>query len=290
MKKKFLVGAMMVLLFSTYANFPIHAEGQRDYATWLWNPWMIVHDEMGTLDFLETKQANKVYLQIDRDIPMQVYRNFIEKASAKEIKIYALDGAPDWVGPKGSTHQNKLLNWVGNYQSGSADSQKFSGIHLDVEPYLYHGWSTNQAATIRSYQTLLLKAKTSAASLKLPLEVDLPFWFDEIYYKNKYGKGNLAEWAIANTDGITIMAYRDTASFIIDIVKNEIAFADKHGKNVIIGVETGRTDEGDQISFFEEGEAYMMKELTSVNNYYDQVKGYNGIAIHHVESWMNMKQ
>nr|WP_316047192.1 hypothetical protein [Planococcus glaciei] len=71
-------------------------------ATWLWNPWELVSDEAGTLAFLENKNVNKVYVQVDRDIPVKVYRGFIEKASAKGIKVYALDGAPGWVAKKGT--------------------------------------------------------------------------------------------------------------------------------------------------------------------------------------------
>jgi uncharacterized lipoprotein YddW (UPF0748 family) len=59
-------------------------------ATWLWNPWMIVSDEAGTLDFLERKNVNTVYVQIDRDISMGVYRSFIEKASEKGMSIYGI--------------------------------------------------------------------------------------------------------------------------------------------------------------------------------------------------------
>lgn len=260
-----------------------------DRATWLWNPWMIVSDETGTINMLKSKQVNKVYMQIDRDIPMKVYRSFIEKAFAKGIRIYALDGSAEWVAPKGYISQNQLMNWLGKYQSGSTSAQKFAGVHLDVEPYLYSGWRTNQAETIKSYQSLLMKAKSSTAALNLPLEVDMPFWFDEISYKNTYGKGLLAEWVIAKTNGVTVMAYRDSASMIIDIVKNEIAFAQKYKKSIIVGVETGDTEEGDSISFFEEGESYMNRQLIAVKNHYTGVAALKGIAVHHVGSWMTLK-
>ncbi|KAA9032383.1 amidase [Niallia endozanthoxylica] len=266
----------------------VNAASSADRATWLWNPWMIVNDEEGTLAFLESKQVNKVYVQIDREIPMKIYQSFITLASAKGIEIYALDGAPDWVAPKGTTNQNKLFNWLKNYQNGSTSEQKFAGIHLDVEPYLYNGWTTNQAATIKSYQALLSKAKTDASGMNLPLEADMPFWFDEIIYRNTYGKGMLAEWVIANTDSVTIMAYRDGASMIMDIVENEINLAGQYGKSLVIGVETGQTDEGEGITFFEEGEAFMNGELKAVSNHYAGSPGFKGIAVHHAGSWMEL--
>ncbi|WP_409303504.1 amidase [Peribacillus sp. SCS-155] len=289
MKK--LVMAAVFFLFCFAGNFGWSAKASvpETQATWLWNPWMIVDDEAGTIAFLEEKNVDKVYLQIDRDIPLTVYQSFIEKASGKGMMIYALDGAPSWVGPTGSTSLDQLMNWLKTYQNAASSIQKFTGVHLDVEPYLYSGWSTNQASTVKAYQTLIIKAKNSTASLSLQLEADLPFWFDEISFKNTYGKGNLAEWVIGNTSSITIMAYRDSAPLIIDLVKNEIAFAAKYNKQAVIGVETDQTNEGGMLSFFEEGEAYMNQELAKVKSFYAGTSGYGGVAVHHVGSWQTMK-
>ncbi|QKX50242.1 amidase [Planococcus glaciei] len=285
--KKCWIGAVLLMMI-VFSNGLSEKAATEIRATWLWNPWELVSDEAGTLAFLENKNVNKVYVQVDRDIPVKVYRGFIEKASAKGIKVYALDGAPGWVAKKGYSSQDQLMAWLKTYQSGSSALQKFTGIHLDVEPYLYSGWSTNQKATILAYQNLLVKAKASANSLALPLEADMPFWFDEVSYNNTLGRGLLAEWVIANTSSVTIMAYRDTAPFIIDLVKNEVNFAAKYGKSTVVGVETAPTDEGDAISFFEEGEAYMNSQLAEVQAHYAGIPGYGGIAIHYVDSWKTM--
>lgn len=290
MQKVMIIASILFLNIFVASVAPnVKASFSEDRATWLWNPWMLVEDEGDVIAFLEAKQVNKVYLQIDSDIPVEVYQSFIETASAKGIRVYALDGAAEWVAPKGYTSQNQLMKWLQNYQNGSPSVQKFAGVHLDVEPYLYSGWRTNQAETIKSYQSLLIKAKNHTDSLNLPLEVDMPFWFDEISYKNTYGKGILAEWVIAKTDSVTIMAYRDSASAIIDIVQNEISYAQKYNKSIVVGVETGQTDEGEGITFFEEGEAHMNEELTAVSNYYRNIASFNGVAVHHVGSWMDMQ-
>lgn len=278
----------LMLAFSHAQNALASGDAPDTRATWLWNPWMFVEDEAAVLAFLETKDVNKVYVQIDRDIPKNTYRSFVTQAHARGIAVFALDGAPSWVAPKGFTNQNQLMNWLGNYQNGSLAQARFDGIHLDVEPYLYSGWNSNRAATVKSYQSLLQRAATSSAQLNLPLEADMPFWFDEIPYKNNFGKGLLAEWVIANTDGVTLMAYRDSAPMIIEIVKNEITMAERYGKKIVVGVETGTTDEGSIITFAEEGEAYMNQQLDKVENHYSSSPAYEGAAIHHVGSWMTM--
>jgi hypothetical protein len=282
-----------MLLFITAliggANVKVDASNTQDRATWLWNPWMIVNDEEGTLAFLESKQLNKIYVQIDRDIPFAVYQRFIEKASSKGMQIYALDGAPGWVAPKGYVFQDQLMSWLELYQNDSSFQQKFAGVHLDVEPYLYSGWGTKQGTTVKSYQSLLLRAKNSAEQLKLPLEVDMPFWFDEISYQNIYGKGLLGEWVVQYADRVTIMAYRDSSALITDFVKKEVEWAAKYAKSLVVGVETGQTSEGDTISFFEEGETYMDQQLDQVKAHYEGAAGFGGTAVHHVGSWMAIK-
>lgn len=282
----------MILLLSALAGgteVKVNASITHDRATWLWDPWMIVNDEEGTLAFLESKRLNKVYLQIDRNISASIYQSFIEKSSAKGMEIYALDGAPEWAAPKGYISQDHLMAWLSGYQEEASPQQEFSGVHLDVEPYLYSGWNSKRAATVKSYQALLLRAKNSTENLNLPLEADMPFWFDEISYNNIYGKGLLAEWVIAGTDGVTIMAYRDSAALITDFVKKEIEWAGRYSKRLIVGVETGETSEGDTISFFEEGEIYMNEQLEIVKGYYENKAGFGGTAVHHVGSWMTIK-
>lgn len=289
MKKIIMV---MILLLSALAGGTeekVNASITHDRTTWLWDPWMIVNDEQGTLEFLESKELNKVYLQIDRNISAPIYQSFIEKSSAKGMEIYALDGAPEWAAPKGYISQDQLMAWLSGYQEEASPQQQFSGVHLDVEPYLYSGWNSKRAATVKSYQALLLRAKNSTEKLNLPLEADMPFWFDEISYNNIYGKGLLAEWVIAGTDGVTIMAYRDSAALITDFVKKEIEWAEKYSKRVIVGVETGETSEGDTISFFEEGERYMNDQLNFVKANYENRAGFGGTAVHHVGSWMTIK-
>ncbi len=291
MLRKALVVIMVLSLFAAFNPENAQAVGPSEdvRATWLWNPWMFVKDEAGTLAFLESKNVNKVYVQIDRDISKAKYRSFVEKAAARDMEIYALDGAASWVAPKGYTNQNQLMAWLTDYQNNSTDAARFKGVHLDVEPYLYSGWNTNRAATIKSYQALLERANVSTAKLALPLEVDMPFWFDEINYKNTYGSGLLAEWVIAKTAGVTIMAYRDSAPMIIEIVKNEMVMAQKYGTHIVVGVETGVTDEGSIITFAEEGEAFMEQELQKVANHYANSPAYQGNAIHHVGSWLTLK-
>ncbi|WP_369436164.1 amidase [Lysinibacillus fusiformis] len=256
--------------------------------TWVWDTAMLIEDEAGVLNFLEEKYIFKVYLQINYDITYSTYRSFIEKATARGIKVYALDGASSWVSAKGYKELDQFMDWLKSYNSKATTSERFVGIHLDVEPYLNTGWERNQAKTIQAYQAILIKAKEEAHQLQVPLEADMPFWFDEITYSNQYGTGTLAEWVIDEVESVTIMAYRDTAEEIIKIIENEIAYGNKVNKSIVVGVETGSSSEGQNITFYEEGEDFMNKQLVLIQHHYANSESYKGIAIHHMGSWMTM--
>ena len=69
--------SLMLTAFSHAGNVQASGDTPDTRATWLWNPWMFVEDEAATLAFLENKNVNKVYVQIDRDITKNTYRSFV---------------------------------------------------------------------------------------------------------------------------------------------------------------------------------------------------------------------
>ncbi|WP_226671438.1 amidase [Metabacillus litoralis] len=261
-----------------------------EYSTWLWDTNKIVNDRVATLQFLEEKQVKHVYLQINRNVNTTYYKKFISEASIKNIKVYALDGDPNW-GPTSKGFTN-FLSWVTTYQQSSQATEKFSGIHLDIEPYLTPLWTSNYKAAVNKYQNALIVASNKATSLGISFAVDIPFWFDEMTYKNKHGKGNLAKWAINLTDEVTIMAYRDKAvgpNGIIELVKYEMNTANTLNKKVNIAVETMNLGNDGFLTFYEEGQAAMNTQLELVQNSYGSYSNFNGFAVHHVGSWMELK-
>lgn len=256
-------------------------------ATWLWDVAIIAREEVRILAFLKRKRVRKAYLQIDTALPYRVYQNFIEKAHAIEVQIYALDGAPGWSAV--SPELEILLQWLMGYQNNAQTEQKFIGFHLDIEPYLCQDWERSRAKRIAAYQSGVKKAQNSAVEMGLHFEADLPFWFGEVIFNNPFGRGSLAEWVIANTDSSTVLAYRNTAKAIIEISKNEIEIASELGKKAVIAVETEKSEEGTHISFYEQNEGRMLQELRAVKAHYTNNPGFGGIAVHHYCGWINMK-
>ncbi|WP_203362051.1 amidase [Bacillus sp. REN10] len=262
-------------------------------ATWLWHTKEIVSNKESLLNFMQQNQVTDVYLQINKDISASAYKAFIKQASAKHIKVHALDGAPSWVSSNGVVYQERFFTWLNNYQLHALPEERFSGVHLDVEPYLYKGWKKQYQQTVRSYQSLLIQANQFAQQLGVPLAVDIPFWFDKRFYDNQFGTGKLSDWVITHVNSVTIMAYRDQAlgsNGIIKLVQDEINYAASVNKRVSIGVETLPSKEGEFISFYEEGKEYMWEQLQIVQSSYKHFSSFGGFSIHSLQGWMNLKQ
>ena len=292
MKRLILIVAFTLFVLGVAGvNNKASASANPEYSTWLWDTSQIVNNRAATLQFLESKQVSHVYLQINRSIKVDQYKQFIKEATARGIKVYALDGAPDW-GPSSKPFTN-FLNWVTAYQTSAAVGEKFSGIHLDVEPYLTSQWTTNYNGAVLKYQNVMLSAANTAQSLGIPFAADIPFWFDDMNVKNKYGKGNLAHWVIANTSEVTIMAYRDKAigpNGIIELTKYEMNLAATLNKDVTIAVETMNLGNSDGfLTFYEEGQSAMDQQLALVYDAYQDHSSFKGFAVHHVGSWMELE-
>ena len=260
-------------------------------STWLWNTAEIAKDSDKIINFLVEKKVKTVYLQIDYTLENQYYNTFISKARESGISVQALDGSSNWVSSDGDKHRVKFFNWLTKYQNNSLLAERFQGVHLDVEPYINSEYNKNINEVLERYQEFLLKSKSSSRELNLDFSIDIPFWFHEILYKNKYGEGNVAEWIFKNIKAVTIMAYRDNANGnngIIKIAQTQMNLCKKYKVKATIAVETGKSDEGDFVTFYEEGQKHMYNELNIVCDKYAKNNAFDGVAIHYLNSWMNM--
>lgn len=296
MKK--IIHGIFVMLIALPVVFLVNAEkteaavNDMQKATWLWHTKDMIDKADEQLQFLAEQEATIIYLQVNRSIKASKYYTFIEKANALNIEVHALDGSSKWVRTSDQSSANKFFDWVEIYQNAAPDNAKFSGIHLDIEPYILKEWKTMYDQIVLNYQNLIIEAGQRAEAMGLPLNADIPFWFDKQFYNNSYGLGVLSEWIIDNTDAVTIMAYRDKAmgsNGIIALSRTEMEYAEKVGKSVSIAVETRKSSEGDYLSFYEENLEQMAQQLAIVENEFQDNTSFIGFSIHSIDHWMNME-
>lgn len=296
--KKIRFGVLTVVILSLVSslyfimtNYPYK---QRVLATWLWEAQTLDADNEKLLHFLKTEQVNTLYLQIDPHVPMSSYRKWIKQLTGQGVKVYALGGSPKWASSKKEdrVEAEQWLAWIKTYQyQAEPQEEAFSGIHLDVEPYLHEQWRDRQQELIENYQRLLSLVGREADDLRLDFGVDVPFWFDQVTYENSFGKGTLDEWVMGHCDVVTIMAYRNKAdgqNGINTITRTTFELAKNHPQcRIIIAIETTKQPEV-HISFWGQSSADMQLELTKVHKNYDKNVSLAGYAIHDLLGWMQI--
>ena len=250
------------------------------------------------LDFCQKNRVSEIYLCIDGmtasgSTSFADVRAFVKKAAAKGIRVAALTGDYRWINP-GNTGFQTYVDKFGAYQKAASKEERFYAMHLDVEPHQHPDFKTGADGRAKVMQLFadftLQKAVPAAKAAGTLLEWDIPFWMTDVV---KDGEGKdvvLAELMAKTCDTIAIMSYRDTAAKILDVAKEEIAFAKQYGHKVILGVET-KSSEGDQVSFMEEGKAVMVEEMAKVHASLKESipDGNFGLAVHQASVWYSLK-
>ncbi|WP_041840495.1 hypothetical protein [Actinoplanes friuliensis] len=196
-------------------------------------------------------------------------------ADTRKIKLRALGGDPDWVGDHAAA-----LAW----QRAVVSTGIFSGIHLDVEPYLTDGWTDDLQGTETAFLKLLDRMRGGSV---LPIDADVPFWFGEY----KVGKKNLADEVLRRVNSVTVMSYRDTAvgpNSIMAISQDWLTRGKNAGKRVRLGAETVPLVDCPHCTFHEEGAGRLQEELAKVDAATRKSAAFAGVAVHRYGTWRTL--
>lgn len=256
-------------------------------ATWLWNTKLIETSSDELIQFMNSQHVDTIFLQISSSVSKSSYSSFIRSATEHQIQVYALNGAPDWAKESSLSKLNSFMNWIRDYQNSVQGNEKFSGISVDIEPYLLKEWTSNWTALVTEWQSNVTYLAQRAEEINLPLNAALPFWLDK--YKAPGENVSLSYWMISKFDSVSLMTYRDTATAIYELGKIELSEAALLNKKVYLSVETKASNEGNFVTFYEEGAAYMGTELQSVRSKALVHSSFAGIAVHDIVGWMNME-
>lgn len=239
-------------------------------AVWWWNDSLSAE----YLDFAYSNGVNTIYYCSSKF--NDETNTFIEKANNYDMDVYFLTGDYSWI--ENRTGLNNLINKFEEYQL--TYSNKFKGIHLDIEPHQHPEFRQRRAELIG----YLIDIACDLSVKEYDIQYDIPFWLDDNITRNNIEK-KAHEWMIDYADNVTIMSYRDSKSAILDVAKDEYNYAASINKNIMVSVETYSL-EGDFVSFYEEGKEYMISVINDI--YDDEISGINGIAIHHIQRWYEM--
>ena len=160
---------------------------------------------------------------------------------------------------------------------------KFKGIHLDIEPHQNPSFSETRETLILSLIHLINDLNEEFQNITF--DYDIPFWLNDLIDFDNNIKPAY-QHIIDIADRVFLMSYRDNYQDIYSISKDEVEYAKEKGKKLFLGVETN-SDEGDNVSFKEEGKNVMKEEISNLRTLLPENFG---VAIHQIKTWYNLKQ
>lgn len=227
----------------------------------------------------------------------QACRSFISDAHARGIKAVSLDGDPSFVLP-GARHTQVITRFqsVLSFNAAGGAHEQFDGAHFDNERWLLLQWNTDMATTIQQYLTLSSEyiQMRDAAGSSMAIGADAGF----ILAATQFPEINNTPWEGVTKptykhiqdsyDNVTLMDYRDFALGTDSIVFHAqpwLDYGDSIGKPVEIGVETLGPQFPEKVTFFDDGIAFMEKQLDIAESQFLARPSFDGFAIHHLGAY-----
>ena len=295
----------LVLLAGGLASAASAQEPAR--AIWLWEPdtFTILDDaseRAATLDFMQQHGITLVYVYADtyrgrtpiRDEP-QKYRTLVSELAARGMGAYALLGSapldtPTYILEEKRPQAEAMLRRVLDYNAASAAGERFTGINIDIEPYLLPDWESRLSKRARQYLELSRRfiEMVRESGQSLLVGPAMPFWFDTVRDIAFDGTTKPLYQHVQDVhDYVALMDYRDFAEGPDGIVfhgTSELDYARSIERSVVIGVETLRSSP-EKVTFYQEGLAAMETELARVARIWGGRQEFGGFAIHHYRSF-----
>lgn len=286
------LSVICLILFATAILTGFSSQDPPRKAMWLWQSNLITTEPDQILSFAKDNGVNLLYLGIDTTIKASYYQPFIKRARAAGIEIEALGGKTSWAFTENRNKILDLVDWVIKYNQSVTNAETIGGIHLDIEPYTLPAWKTDQQTEIIKQWMGNVEAYVDyiRKNSVLTVNCDIPFWLDKTPIPSDPNT-SISKWLISKHDSVTVMAYRDRAdgpNSISSLVPRVMTVADSLEKKVLIGVETKVSSEGDFVTFYEEGNAYMNSELNKLPGLMSSYASYHGVAVHSYEYWKKL--
>jgi len=204
--------------------------GQRSaISAWVWRSKELVENparQTAFLDQVRQRGITTLYVQWQPDLSR--FDALLREANTRDIAVKLVAGEPsDVLDPQ------PLLRVADSIRTYNAThALPFTGLQLDVEPYLLPEFRRNESATLARYVELLKKIRAATLN-QYEFSVAIPFWFAD---KSLNG-ASLMTAVMPEIDRIAVMGYRTHLDEQLDIDNNTLCYGELYGKPVDLGLE-----------------------------------------------------
>lgn len=296
---------LATVAFALFASVAMAGPSSRAVWTWERESYAMLESRAAAeaaFEFLRSKRVDTIYLYADafegRNLlagQPQRYRSFIAQAHERGFRVYALLGSAylhteRYILPGERKAATAMMKRVLDYNASAAAVERFDGANLDIEPHLLDEWNdASRENLLRDFLDVSAAwmAMKKASGQALAIGPAMPFWFDGIPV-HWCGRTRPASEHFANVyDYVALMDYRDHADGrdgIIAHAAREMAYAEKIGKHVVIGLEL-TPNELKKVTFNHRREADLAREMAATEKAYGKSKAFDGFALHHYRGY-----
>ena len=283
MKKFFIIISIVIVLFigciaTIFLLLPeknMFLKLNENIGVWWWDKDSEHVDEY--LAYAKETGVDEIYY-CDYSMNEETYQ-FVKKAKEKNIKIYALWGECYWINDK--TGFDELIERYKEYNSLYADAP-FDGVHLDIEPHQLDEFHSSRNELMKRYVEFVINVVKENPNIAF--DFDVPAWAHDSVEINRSKKPVYAH-VMDNANRVFIMSYRDSAEAILELAKDELAYAKANNKTMAVCVEM-ESKEGEHVSFQQESKKILYDELKKLESLIDQEYM---ISIHNMKTWYDLK-
>jgi hypothetical protein len=241
-------------------------------AMWLWS----AADPAAVVPWATAQGVTEIFVSVPwQPTAAQLARlkDLRARTRAAGVRLSALGGDPAWALDAASA-----VAW----RKRATATGLFDGIHLDVEPYLLPGWTTDQRRIVAGYLAMLDAVRAAGPE---PLDADVPFWLATV----PAGTGNLADAVIARVHAITVMSYRDSAAGVLDVGADLLGRAQSAGRPVRLAAETQPLADCGYCTFATQSRTGLDAQLSMVDTGAAGYTSFKGVAVHDYDSWTRLR-
>ncbi len=297
----------LAALLALAPDLAFAAQPAIDKAVWVWEADSAAllqsrakADEV--IRFAKAQQVTTLHVYADRfagrslltSQPAQ-WRRLLRRLHREGFKVEALLGSAflhteQYVIPARREIALDMFRRVIQFNAASpATEEHFDGIHFDIEPHLLPNWDDERDNLLLAYLELgrAIVDLRHTSGTEIPIAPDIPFWLDSIVLEWEGNTRSVAEHLIRLFDSVTLMDYRNVARGSDGIIAHatlEMDIAERAGRRVVVGVETG-DGELAKTSFASLQPVDLERELALTAAAFQGSPAFGGFAIHHYGSW-----
>ncbi len=229
------------LTLSTLELSTAHAGPAPARSIWIWRPSEWRDNAEALLEELDVLDTPVVYVSVPLTSSASDHlsvanadalADFIARAAARNIRVWAVEGDPHAVLPEGQEHFLRRAKALDAYNAAQDEKRRLAGVQYDIEPYLLPEFALDQDAWLRAYVETIARLK---AELEVPLEVAVPFWWAEL----STGGAALLDQLAPHVDGVNVMNYRTDPVLLQQFAEPFLAWGTTSGVAVRIALEAG---------------------------------------------------